>query len=72
MLGKKFSRYFDFFFSQKIGCAISCKLSPCDISCKLSPCETICMKCQSPFSEKIKENIISLSSAEFAQKEVNI
>ena len=44
----KFEEFFSY-FSQKIGF---------DISCKLSPMKTICMRCQSPFSEKKnKENI---------------
>ena len=39
-----------------------------DISWKLSPWETIRMKCQILFSRKNKKNIISLSSAELAQR----
>ena len=47
------------YFIQKIGF---------DISCKLSPLETICVKWQSLFSEKNKEeNIVRLSSAGLAQ-----
>ena len=34
--------------------------------------ETICMKCQSLFSGKNKSNISKLTSAEFAQRVVNI
>ena len=30
------------------------------------------MKCRSPFSGENKKNIISLSSAEFAQREVKV
>ena len=43
-----------------------------DISCKLSPMETVCMKCQSLFSGGKKENIIFLSSAEFAKRVVMV
>ena len=50
------------YFSQKMGF---------NISCNLSLVEIICMKCQILFSEKNKKNIISLSSAEFAQRMVN-
>ena len=31
-----------------------------------------CMKCQNPFPGKNKENIINLSSAEFAQRVVKV
>ena len=56
--------FFIFFFFQKIGF---------DISCKLPPKETICMKCQSIFSgEKKEKNTISLSSAEFAQRVIEV
>ena len=48
-----------FYFFQKTGS---------DISCKLSPVETICMKCQNLFSGENKKNIIYLSSAELAQR----
>ena len=62
-LGKIFSRqHFEIFFlifSQKTGFDISCKLS------------TICMKCQILFSGKNK-NIISLPSAENAQRVVKV
>ena len=34
--------------------------------------ETICMKCQILFSGKNKKNIINLSSAELAQREVKV
>ena len=43
---------FFFYFSQKIGS---------DISCKLSPDETVCMKCLIPFSEERKH--FQMSSA---------
>ena len=43
-----------------------------DISCKLSHEETLCIKCQSQFSEKIREIVISLSSADFAQRVVTV
>ena len=43
-----------------------------DISCKLSPVETICTKCLSIFSGKNKKNIITLSSAEDAQRVVKV
>ena len=45
MLAKNFSQYFDIYsyIPQKIGCGISCKLSPK---------ETICMKCHTLFSGK--------------------
>ena len=64
MLGKNLTdNIFDYFsyFPQKIGFAISCKLS-------LK--ETICMKCQSLFSwkKKKKKNTINLSTAELAQR----
>ena len=65
MLGKISSRqHFEicFFFSQKIGF---------DISCKLSPKETVCMECQSLFSGKNKKTIINLPS-EFAHRLVNV
>ena len=38
----------------------------------VSGMETICMKCQNLFSGKNKKNIISLSSAELAQRVVII
>ena len=51
MLGKIFSRQhiqkYYFYFSQKTGF---------DISCKLPPIETICMKCQSLFSVENNKN----------------
>ena len=62
MLGKikqTTSKYFSFFFSQKTGF---------DISCKLSPLETICMIYQILFSWKTKKNNINLLSAELAQR----
>ena len=66
-LGKNFNRrHFKIFFLffQKIGF---------HTSCKFSPLETICMKCQSLFSgENNKKNNISLSSAEFAQREIKV
>ena len=43
-----------------------------DISCKLPPLETICMKYQILFSGKDKKNIVSLSSAELAQRVVMV
>ena len=55
-------KYFSY-FSQKTGY---------DISCKLSPKETICMKCHILVSGKNKKNIISLSSAENAQRVVMV
>ena len=55
-------KYFSYFF-QKTGY---------DISCKLSPMEAICMKRQILFSGKNKKNIISLSSAENAQRVVKV
>ena len=61
-LGKIFSRR-HFYFSQKKGF---------HISCKLSPMETICMKCQNLFSGKNKKTIISLSSAEFVHSIVGV
>ena len=42
------------------------------ISCKLYPVETICMKYQCLFSWKNKKTIISLSSADFTQRVINI
>ena len=48
-------KYF-FYFSQKTGF---------DISCKLSPVETICMKYQILFSGKYKKNINNLLLAEY-------
>ena len=53
-------KYFSYFFQK------TCF----DISCKLSALETICMKCQNLFCGKSKKNIISLSSAEFVQRQV--
>ena len=50
-------------FSQKIGFAISWKLSSY---------ETICLKYQAKFLGKLRKNIISLSSAEFVQGVVKI
>ena len=55
-------KYF-FYFSQKTGY---------DISCKLSPKETICMKCQILFFGKNKKKIINLSSAENVQRVVKV
>ena len=52
-------QYFLFFPKQKIGLAISYKLSFNDI---------ICIKCQTSFQGKNKKTITSLSSAEFAQR----
>ena len=52
-----------FFFPQKTGF---------DISCKLFPKKTICMKCQSLFSGWNMKNVINLSSAPLAQKVVKI
>ena len=49
-----------FYFSQKTGF---------DILCKLSPLETICMKCHILFPGK---NIINLSSTELAQRVVMV
>ena len=43
-----------------------------DNSCKLLPKGTIYMKCQSLFSGKRKENIISLLSAELTQRVVMV
>ena len=43
-----------------------------DISCKLSPVETICMKCQILSSGKNKKIGDNLSSAELAQRVVNV
>ena len=63
-LGKIFIRRqidFLYFFFQKTGF---------DISCKLSPLETICMECQILFPEKNKKNIINFLSANFAQRAV--
>ena len=50
-----------FKFSQKISF---------DISCILSPVETICLRYQIIFSEKNKK--MSLSSAEFAQRVIEV
>ena len=65
MPGKKFSRrlFLNIFsyFSLKIGF---------DISCKLSPRETICLKDQSLFSGENKKNVITVPSAELAQRMV--
>ena len=55
--------YIFFYFSQKTGF---------DISCKLSPMETICMKCLILFSGKNQKNITKLSSVEFAQRVVKV
>ena len=55
-------KYF-FYFTQKTGFAISCKLSPL---------ETVCMKCQILFCGKNKENIANLLSAELAQRVVKV
>ena len=61
------------YLSHKTGFDISCKLEAiCDISCKLSPLKTICMKCQILFSGENKGNVISLSSAELAQRVVKV
>ena len=49
---------FFFYFSQKTGS---------NISCKLSHIETICMKCQSLFSVKNKENISKCHLLNFYQ-----
>ena len=57
LLYVKFSRWqmiIFFFFFQKIGF---------DISCKLSPKETICMEFQSLFSWKNKKNYFKMTSA---------
>ena len=66
-LGKIFSKrhikVFFFLFFQKTGF---------DSSFKLSPLETIWMKCQILFSGKKKENIINLSSAELAKRELKV
>ena len=65
MLGNNFiRRHFEIFSycSQKVGI---------DILCRLSPLQTICMKSESPFLEKISENI-NLYSAEFAQRVVKV
>ena len=51
------------YFSQKTGF---------DISCKLPSVETICMKYQILFSRNNKKNIISLSSAQLAQRVVTV
>ena len=63
MLGKNFSRNIFFLFSKQIGL---------DIPRELSPKERICMECQSPFSEKNKKHIVSLSSAEINLKVVKV
>ena len=55
-------KYFSY-FAQKTGFAISCKLSPL---------ETICMKCQNQFSVMNKKNIITLLSAQLAQRLVKV
>ena len=58
------------YFSQKIGCDISCRLSSLEkkkgfeISCKLSPPETICIKCHILFFWGENKKHISMSSAE--------
>ena len=44
-----------FFFTQKTGF---------DIACKLSPLETVCMKCQILFSGKNKKQYFKMFSAE--------
>ena len=65
-LGKNFGKqHFELFF------LIFPRKKDFDSSCKLSPVETIYMKCQILFSGKNKKNI-NLSSAELAQREVNI
>ena len=51
-------KYFSYFYKE----------TGFDISCKLSLMETIYMKCLIPVSGKNKKHIISLSSAEFAQR----
>ena len=56
-----FLNMFSSLVSQKIGF---------DVSCKLSPKLTICIKCQSLFSGKNKEHIVSLSCAEFVQRDL--
>ena len=43
-----------------------------DILCKLFTVETICMKCQILFSGKNKKNIVNWSSAELAQRVVEV
>ena len=56
--------FFLFFFLQETGF---------DIPSKLSLKKTICMKCQkSVFWEKVRKNITSVSSAEFAQRVVKM
>ena len=44
-----------------------CSEEPCN---KFLPWETVCMKCQSLFSGNNKKTVISLSSAELAQRVV--
>ena len=67
MLGKisadDILKYFSYFFPQKIGF---------DISCKLSPKQKICKKSLSLFSGENKNNMINLSFAELAQKGVKV
>ena len=64
-LCKKFSRWhFEmFYFFQKKGIGISCRLSAL---------ETICMKYQILFSTKNKKNIINLLPVEYAQRVVKV
>ena len=52
-----------FYFCQKIGFGMSCKLSAW---------ETIYMKCQALFSGENEKNTISRSSAELAQRMVKV
>ena len=51
------------YFSHKISCGISCKLSSC---------ETICMKYQILLSGKNEKNIINLSYAEFFHRKLRV
>ena len=72
MLDKIFSRQYIFsYFSQKSSFDISWELFPgktgFDISCILLPKVKICI-CRSLFSGKNNENIVSLLSAELAQR----
>ena len=64
----------EFFFPQKIGFNISCKLSPIFFSPEneLFPKETNCMQCQSLFSVKNKKYIANLSSAGLGQRMVKV
>ena len=55
-------KYFSY-FAQKTGF---------DSSYNLSPMETICRTCQNLFSGKNKKNISNLSSAELAQRVVEV